>query len=81
MLRRGETIEITRRGKLIGRLEPAVTHPPLTAQDIMARLHRIYGNKVLKVSNVELLRWDRGDRMQPRSAVRKRAPRSRAVTV
>lgn len=63
MLRRGETIEITRRGKPIGCLAPARPEPAAVAMpDIMARLRRIHGNKVFKVSNAELIRRDRDGR-------------------
>ncbi len=58
-LRRGEEIEITKRGKPIGRLRGITPAQPFTAEDIMARLKRIHGDK--KVDVQAIIRYDRGE--------------------
>ena len=60
LLRDGEEIQITKRKRVIARLLPvrlqmSLQHRP----DIMARLKKIYGNKVLKTSSAELLAKER----------------------
>ena len=59
MLRQGETIEITKRKRVIGKLSPVepATKPKLP--NFMARLRRIYGNKVLKVTAAQRIREER----------------------
>jgi antitoxin (DNA-binding transcriptional repressor) of toxin-antitoxin stability system len=57
MLAEGEPIEITKRNQVIGTLTPA--QKKVVFPDFMARLKKIYGDKVLKVSGAELVRWDR----------------------
>ena len=59
MLRQGETIEITKRKKVIGRLTPAEPKTKPRLPDIMARLREIYGNRILKPSNAELISRER----------------------
>lgn len=59
MLAEGEPIEITKRKQVIGMLTPANGHKRVELPDFMARLKKIYGDKVLKVSGAELVRWDR----------------------
>jgi antitoxin (DNA-binding transcriptional repressor) of toxin-antitoxin stability system len=59
MLRQGETIEITKRKKVIGRLmplEPAVT-PPMP--DFKVRMRRIFGNRKLKISGAQRIAEER----------------------
>ena len=51
MLRQGETIEITKRKRVIGRLMPVVPEAKPKMPDFMARLKRIYGNRVLKLTS------------------------------
>lgn len=57
-LRRGEEIEITKRGKPIGRLTGVPANPP-PLPDFAARTKRILGSK--KIDVVELVRYGRGD--------------------
>ena len=59
LLRQGEEVQITKRRQVIARLVPEQpdTAPPLP--DFMARMHFIYGDRVLKVSGAELIRQDR----------------------
>ncbi|HEV1287839.1 MAG TPA: hypothetical protein VNU44_21115 [Bryobacteraceae bacterium] len=57
MLAEGEAIEITKRNQVIGTLTPA--NKKVEFPDFMGRLKKIYGDKVLKVSGAELVRWDR----------------------
>ena len=58
-LRRGEEIEITKRGKPIGRLAPISNGKHRKPADIMARLTAIYGDK--KIDTLELVRYGRGE--------------------
>ena len=53
MLRAGETIEITKRKRVIGRLMPAKPEKQVELPDFMARLRRIYGNRVLKTTKLK----------------------------
>jgi antitoxin (DNA-binding transcriptional repressor) of toxin-antitoxin stability system len=57
MLAEGEPIEITKRNQVIGTLSPP--QKKVEFPDFMARLKKIYGDKVLKVSGAELIRRDR----------------------
>ena len=61
ILKSGETIQITKRGKAVARLsgEPR-GRPPLP--DFLARLNEIYGDKVFEVSGAELISADREGR-------------------
>jgi antitoxin (DNA-binding transcriptional repressor) of toxin-antitoxin stability system len=59
MLAEGEPIEITKRNQVIGTLTPVNAVKKVEFPDFMARLKKIYGNKVLKVTGAELVRWDR----------------------
>lgn len=54
MLLQGETIEITKRKRVIGQLVPVAPKVKPKMPDFMARLRRIYGNKVLTPSGAEL---------------------------
>lgn len=56
-LRRGEEIEITKRGKPIGRLT-GIPAKPQPLPDFLARAKRIFGEKT--VDAVELIRYGRG---------------------
>ena len=59
MLRQGETIEITKRKRVIGKLMPVEPKVKPQMPDFMARLKKIYGNRILKPSNAELIARDR----------------------
>jgi antitoxin (DNA-binding transcriptional repressor) of toxin-antitoxin stability system len=59
MLRQGETIEITKRKRVIGKLSPVEPAAKPKLPDFMARLRRIYGNKVLKPSGAEMIARER----------------------
>ena len=59
MLAEGEPIEITKRNQVIGTLSPVNSPKKVEFPDFMARLKKIYGNKILKVTGAELVRWDR----------------------
>ena len=59
MLRQGETIEITKRKRVIGKLSPVEPEAKPKLPDFMARLQRIYGNKVLKVTAAQRIREER----------------------
>lgn len=59
LLREGQEVQVTKRRRVIARLvpEPARAQPPMP--DFMARLRKLYGNKILKVSGAELLAEER----------------------
>ena len=59
MLAEGEAIEITKRNRVIGTLTPANARKKVEFPDFRARLKKIYGDKVLRVSGAEVVRWDR----------------------
>jgi antitoxin (DNA-binding transcriptional repressor) of toxin-antitoxin stability system len=58
-LQMGETIEITKRKRVIAHLVPVAAPAATKRPDFLARLRRIYGDRVLKVSSAELLAWER----------------------
>lgn len=66
MLREGKPLRITKRGKVIAKLEPddgsgiAPGRAPLP--DFEARMRENYGDKVFEVSGAELISADREDR-------------------
>jgi antitoxin (DNA-binding transcriptional repressor) of toxin-antitoxin stability system len=56
-LENGESVDITRRGRVVARLVPAVEKPKkLVKPDIMARLRETYGNRILTTAEVKELR-------------------------
>jgi antitoxin (DNA-binding transcriptional repressor) of toxin-antitoxin stability system len=59
LLRQGNEIEITKRKRVIARLVPIEPASPPKMPDFMARLKKVYGNKMLKVSGAELLALER----------------------
>jgi antitoxin (DNA-binding transcriptional repressor) of toxin-antitoxin stability system len=59
LLHQGEEIQITKHRRVIARLVPEGSQPPIEMPDFMARLRAIYGNKSLKVSGAKLVAEDR----------------------
>jgi antitoxin (DNA-binding transcriptional repressor) of toxin-antitoxin stability system len=59
LLMKGEEVQITKRRRVIARLVPEVAETAKELPDFMARLHKIYGNKVLAVSGADLISADR----------------------
>jgi antitoxin (DNA-binding transcriptional repressor) of toxin-antitoxin stability system len=59
MLRAGETIEITKRKRVIGKLMPVEPETKPKMPDFMARLRKIYGNRVLKVTAAQRIAEER----------------------
>ncbi|HUA34122.1 MAG TPA: hypothetical protein VMA09_10990 [Candidatus Binataceae bacterium] len=57
-LQRGETIEITRRKRVIARLEPVMPEVP-QMPDFLGRTRAIFGKRVIKPSGAELLARER----------------------
>lgn len=58
LLRQGEEVHITKRGKAIARLVPEQQQrPPLP--DFMGRMREIYGDRILEVTGAEIVRMDR----------------------
>ena len=66
LLREGKPLRITKRGKVIAKLEPengsgtGTWRPPLP--DFEARMRENYGDKVFEVSGAALISADRQDR-------------------
>lgn len=58
-LRRGESIEIRKRNRIVGTLVPPQPLPPSEYPDFRTLRHQIWGNKVMKQSATELLRRGR----------------------
>jgi antitoxin (DNA-binding transcriptional repressor) of toxin-antitoxin stability system len=53
----GESIDITKRGRVVARLvPPAATPKKLVKPDIMARLKQVYGKRMLTMAEVKELR-------------------------
>lgn len=52
-------MEITKRNRVIGTLRPVNAAGKIEIPDFMKRLKKIYGDKVMRVSGAELVRWDR----------------------
>jgi antitoxin (DNA-binding transcriptional repressor) of toxin-antitoxin stability system len=59
MLREGETIEITKRKRVIGKLMPVAPSATPQLHNFVARLRRIYGNRKLKPSAAEMIARER----------------------
>jgi prevent-host-death family protein len=57
-LAQGEVVEITKRGKRIGRIVPEAKEPP-PLPDFLGRIRAIYGDRVFSVSGAELLQGER----------------------
>ena len=62
MLKRGETIEITKRNQVVARLVPAEGARKIEVPDFGARLKRIFGDRMLEPTGAELIRQDRDKR-------------------
>ena len=59
LLHQGEEIQITKRQRVIARLVPETAEAGPNMPDFLARLRTIYGDKVLKVTGVDLVAEDR----------------------
>ncbi len=59
LLRQGEEIQITKRRRVIARLVPESAEVPKKMPDFLARVRKIYGDKVLAVSGADLISADR----------------------
>ncbi len=60
LLRKGEVIQIIKRKRVIARLVPLKPAVPSPRPDFLARLKKIYGQKLLKVTGAELISHERG---------------------
>ena len=59
----GERVEIQKRGKAVAILSRPGTQPSTSMEvDFMARLHSIYGDRVLTVTATEVFSEERGNR-------------------
>jgi antitoxin (DNA-binding transcriptional repressor) of toxin-antitoxin stability system len=59
LLQQGEEIQITKRKRVIATLVPVKTERKIRIPDFAARLKKIYGKRMLKVSGAELIARDR----------------------
>jgi antitoxin (DNA-binding transcriptional repressor) of toxin-antitoxin stability system len=59
LLQQGEEVQITRRRRVIATLVPVKTERKIKVPNFEARLKKIYGNRMLKVSGAELIARDR----------------------
>ena len=59
LLLQGEEIQITKRRRVIARLVPESEEVAKKMPDFMARVRRIYGDKMLAVSGADLISSDR----------------------
>ena len=62
LLNQGEEVQITRRRHVIARLVPERPAERQPMPDFMARLKAIYGDKVVDLSQEDVLREDRDSR-------------------
>lgn len=66
LLREGKSLRITKRGKVIAKLEPDGEGVVVTGRaplpDFEARMRENYGDKVFEVSGADLISADREDR-------------------
>ena len=60
LLREGQEIQITKRGRVIAKLIPAQSAVPPRRPNFLARLSKIYRGKAMKVSGAELVAQQRG---------------------
>jgi antitoxin (DNA-binding transcriptional repressor) of toxin-antitoxin stability system len=59
LLLQGEEIQITKRRRVIARLVPESAEVHKKMPDFLARVRKIYGDKVLAVSGADLISADR----------------------
>jgi antitoxin (DNA-binding transcriptional repressor) of toxin-antitoxin stability system len=60
LLAGGEAIEITKRKRVVAKLIPPESEAkPVQIPDFIGRMKKISGNKILKVTGADLIRWDR----------------------
>jgi antitoxin (DNA-binding transcriptional repressor) of toxin-antitoxin stability system len=59
LLRDGQELQVTKRGKMIARLLPVNPAAPARLPDFLARLKKIYRGKPLKLTGAELLSRER----------------------
>ena len=58
LLQEGETVEVTRRKRVIARLEPVKTARP-GCPDFAQRMRSIFGRRTMKVTGADLVAQDR----------------------
>ncbi len=59
MLAEGEPIELTKRKRVIATITPATSARRAKMPDFLGRMRKIYGDKVMKTTGAESVRWDR----------------------
>ena len=59
ILQQEQEVQITRRKRVIARLLPPQPAPKATRPDFLARLRRIYGEKILTPTGAQLLAGER----------------------
>ncbi len=63
-VQQGESVEITRRNKVVAIISPPPPERPkkIVRPDYEARLRAIFGDRILPTTASELMDYDRGDR-------------------
>ena len=59
LLRRGEEIQITNRGRVVARLIPERAEPPAESPDFLKRVRAIYRDEILPATGACLIAEDR----------------------
>ena len=59
MLRQGESVQVSKRGKVVAMLAPPPAPAVQPRPDFLARLREIYGDTILEVPGSEIVRQDR----------------------
>lgn len=59
LLAEGEPIELTKRKRVIATITPAASERRAKLPDFLGRMRKIYGDKMMKTTGAEVVRWDR----------------------
>jgi antitoxin (DNA-binding transcriptional repressor) of toxin-antitoxin stability system len=62
MVEAGQTVELRRRRKPVAILSPPMKDKAVEMPDFVARLRRIYGDRILETTGTELVNEARGER-------------------
>jgi len=63
-VKQGETVQITRRNKVVAVISPPIETEPekIVRHDYAKRLKEIFGDEISASTGTELMEYDRGDR-------------------
>ena len=62
LVAQGQTVEVTKRNRVVAVLMPPGKKETLVRPDFSARMKEVWGNKLLQTSWQDLINVDRGDR-------------------